>query len=131
MSEKLHYRLVHAEARRLAAADCMSAPDGWIVTVAAPTRSLDANARLWATLNEVANQVVWHGRKLDAESWKNIFSASLKKQDVVPNLDGTGFVVLGQSTSKMSKREFGDLLELIQCFCADRGVILRDERVAA
>jgi hypothetical protein len=40
--------------------------------------------------------------------------------DVVPNLEGTGFVALGLSTSKMSKREFSDLLELVNAFAAER-----------
>lgn len=131
MSDKKFYRLVHAEARRRAADACMAAPDCYVVTVAEPTRNLDQNARLWATLSEISANVIWHGRKLDSESWKHIFSASLKKQDVVPNLDGTGFVVLGQSTSQMSKREFGEMLELIGAFAAERGVVLRDEREAA
>jgi hypothetical protein len=40
----------------------------------------------------------------------------------VPNLDGTGFVALGLSTSRMSKRELSDLMELISAFGAERGV---------
>jgi hypothetical protein len=124
------FRLAHEEARKRAEIAVQQAPDFFIVTIQEPTRSLDANARLWATLNEIAKQVIWHGRKLDAESWKHIFSSSLKKQDVVPNLDGTGFVAMGLSTSKMSKREFSDLLELINSFAAEHGVKLMDERAA-
>lgn len=101
-----------------------------VVDIKPMTRSVEQNAKLWATLAEVAEQVEWYGRKLDAESWKHIFSAALKKQDVVPNLDGTGFVVLGLSTSKMSVAEMRDMLELINAFCAERGVRLND-RVAA
>lgn len=100
------------------------APDGYVVQVREPTRSLEANARLWACLNEIAEQVEWYGRKLSAEDWKHVFSASLRKLDVVPNLDGTGFVALGMSTSKMSKREFSDMLELIAAFAAERGIEL-------
>ena len=74
---------------------------------------------------------MWHGRKLDAESWKHIFSSSMKKQDVVPNLDGTGFVVLGLSTSKMTRAEMSDLIEIVHAFGADRGVRFNDERNAA
>ena len=95
-------------------------------------RSLDQNAMLWAMLSAVSAQVVWYGKKLSAEDWKNVFSASLRKLDVVPNLDGTGFVALGQSTSRMTKREFSDLIELIQSFAAERGVVLpRDAEVYA
>lgn len=91
------------------------------VSVKPKTRSLEQNSRLWAMLTDVSRQVVWHGRKLSPEEWKHVFTASLKRQDVVPGLDG-GFVVLGQSTSQMSVREMGDLMELISAFGAQRGV---------
>lgn len=97
-------------------------PDGYHVTIRPPTRSLEQNARLWALLDEVSKQVVWHGRKLDAESWKHIFSSSLRKMDVVPNLEGTGFVALGLSTSKMSIREMIDMQTLIEAFGIDHDV---------
>jgi NinB protein len=92
-----------------------------IVEVKESTRSTEQNARMWAMLSEVSNQVVWHGRKLTPEEWKHVFTASLKRQDVVPGIDG-GFVVLGLSTSKMSVREMGDLMELISAFGAQNGV---------
>lgn len=85
------------------------------------TRSTAQNARMWAMLEDVARQVTWHGRKLSKEDWKHIFSASLKKQDAVPGIDG-GFVVLGQSTSKMTVREMGDLMTLMEAFGAEQGV---------
>lgn len=122
MSQKRKFVLIHQEARRNCAAFAMEAPEGWHVTFQPATRSLEANAALWSMLADVASQVVWHGRKLDSESWKAMFTASLKKYEVVPNLDNTGFVVLGQSTSKMSKSEMSDLLELIQCFGAQHNV---------
>ena len=102
------------------------APEGWCVTVSEKTRSLEQNSRLWASLNEISKQVDWHGRKLTPEDWKHVFSASLKKMEVVPNLEGTGFVALGLSTSKMTKRELSDLLELVYAFGADRGVVFND-----
>ena len=79
------------------------------VEVKTETRSLAQNSRLWSMLDDVSKQVVWYGRKLDAPSWKHVFSAALKKQDVVPSLDGSGFVVLGSSTSRMTVAEMSDL----------------------
>lgn len=117
---KQTFVLVHTEARRRAVAAVQTAPDGFCVTVAEPTRNLEQNAALWAVLSEVSEHVVWHGRKLSPEDWKHVFTASLKRMDVVPNLEGTGFVALGLSTSKMSKREFSDLLELVNAFAAER-----------
>ncbi len=93
----------------------------YVIELREKTRSNEQNARMWAMLSDVSKQVIWHGRKLSPEEWKHVFSASLKRQDVVPGIDG-GFVVLGLSTSKMSVREMGDLMELISAFGAQNGV---------
>jgi len=84
-------------------------------------RSSEQNRRLWAMLGDISSQVDWHGRKLTSEEWKHVFSAALKKQDAVPGIDG-GFVVLGTSTSKMTKAEMCDLQTLMEAFGADHGV---------
>ena len=91
------------------------------LSVKRETRSSAQNARMWAMLEDVARQVEWHGRKLSKEDWKHVFSASLKRQDAVPGIDG-GFVVLGQSTSKMTVGEMGDLMTLMEAFGAEQGV---------
>ena len=117
---KQTFILAHPTARQRAVDAVRNAPEGFCVTVAEPSRNLEQNAALWAILSDIAEHVVWHGRKLSAEDWKHIFTASLKRMDVVPNLEGTGFVALGLSTSKMSKREFSDLLELVNAFAAER-----------
>jgi len=91
------------------------------IEVKPETRSLQANARMWAMLADISKQVDWYGRKLTSEEWKHVFTASLAKQDVVPGIDG-GFVVLGKSTSKMTKGEMSELQELIHAFGAQKGV---------
>jgi len=92
-----------------------------VLEVKPSTRSLEQNARLWAMLSDISSQVEWYGRKLTPYDWKHMFTASLKKQDVVPGIDG-GFVVLGASTSKMTKAEMCDLQTLIEAFGAEKGV---------
>lgn len=87
-----------------------------------PEKRSDAqNRRLWAMLADIAAQVDWYGHKLTSEEWKDVFSASLKRTKVVPGLDG-GFVVCGQSTSKMTKAEMCELQELMEAFGAEKGV---------
>ena len=93
----------------------------FVIEVKEKTRSTEQNARMWAMLTEVSRQVDWYGQKLTAEEWKDVFSASLKKQKAVPGLDG-GFVILGQRTSKMTVREMADLMTLIEAFGAEKGV---------
>ena len=92
-----------------------------VVEIKPETRTLAQNARLWAMLTDVSKQVDWYGRKLSQEEWKHVFTASLSKQDVVPGIDG-GFVVLGKSTSKMTKPEMSELQQLIEAFGAQQGV---------
>ena len=96
-----------------------------VVEVKPETRSTEQNARLWAMLSDISQQVDWYGRKLSPEDWKHLFSSTLRKLEVVPNLEGTGFVALGLSTSKMSRREMCDLQELMEAFGAERGVKFR------
>lgn len=98
-----------------------------VVEIKEMTRSLAQNALFWAVMTDIAEQVVWHGRKLSKEDWKHVLSAALYQQDVVPNIDGNGFVVLGKSTSKMTVREMRDLIELAQSFGAQQGVMFCDE----
>lgn len=116
-------------ARKAACRDVLAAPEGYVVTICERTRTLDQNAALWPALSDISEQVDWYGNKLAPEEWKDVFSAALKKQKVVPGLDG-GFVVCGQSTSKMGKREFSDLLDLIHAFGAERGVRFSDKAAA-
>ncbi|MBT9158929.1 MAG: hypothetical protein DDT26_00178 [Dehalococcoidia bacterium] len=92
-----------------------------VLEVKPETRSLSQNARLWAILTDVSEQVEWYGRKLTPDDWKHVFTAALSKQDVVPGIEG-GFVVLGKATSKMTKSEMAELQTLIEAFGAQRGV---------
>jgi hypothetical protein len=101
-----------------------SLPDGWFVECAPPRRSLAQNARMWAMLQDVADQKEWYGKKLSAEEWKTVFTASLKKAKVVPGLDGE-FVVLGYATSKMTIGEMADLMTLIEAFSAKENIKLK------
>lgn len=99
------------------------APWGTRVTFQEAKRTTDQNARMWAMLTEVARQVKWDGLKLSADDWKLIFMAALKQElRMVRNLDRTGFVQLGRSSSDLSVAEMGDLMDLIAAFGAREGV---------
>lgn len=121
--------LVHQTARRRAMEAIASAPEGYTVKVEPPKRSMPQNDRMWALLESVASQVVWHGQKLSKEEWKTMFTAALKKQRVLPGIDG-GFVVMGDSTSRMSVSEMSDLQTLIEAFAIEQGVDLEGYSVS-
>lgn len=117
--------------RQRAAAWAMSAPINTRIEFKAPRRSLDQNARMWAMLTEVAAKVPYHGIKLSPDDWKLIFLDALKREvRMVPNLDSTGFINLGRSSSDLSKSEMSDLMELIAEFGARNGVTFKGEVAA-
>ena len=95
------------------------------VRIGRPTRTLDQNSKLWPCLHDVAKQVPWmvDGEQayLKPEEWKDLFTASLKRQRMVQGIDG-GVVMIGQSTSRMDKQTFADLIELIMAFGSEHGV---------
>ena len=89
-------------------------------------RSEEQNSKMWVLLTIAAKQVEWYGSRLSAEEWKDVFTASLRREKVVPGISG-GFVVLGQRTSKMTKAELSDLIELITAFLTGRGISTGEE----
>lgn len=124
--------ILHRQSDRDRAASWVrQAPWGTRITFQEARRTTDQNARMWAMLTEVARQVKWHGQRLSADDWKLVFLSALKQElRIVPNLDGTGFVQLGRSSSDLSVAEMGDLMDLIAAFGAREGVIFAEpERV--
>lgn len=91
------------------------------VTVRQETRSLAQNALMWSCLTDISRQVEWHGQKLSPEDWKDMASAALKRQTVVPGIEG-GFVVLGQRTSEMTIAEMSEMVTFLHAFGDQRGV---------
>jgi hypothetical protein len=79
---------------------------------------------MWANLEDIAQQVVWYGVKLTKEEWKDVLTAALKKQKVVPGIEG-GFVMIGARTSKMTVPEMTELIELSTAFGTQQGVKFR------
>lgn len=130
MAERLTMSLYNAQQAHQAIQTAWKHAKGWLMAgdtrltleIRPEKRSDAQNRRLWAMLADIAAQVEWHGKKLGAEDWKAIFTASLRSMNVVPNLDNTGFVVLGQSTSRMTKAEMSELQTLMEAFGADKGV---------
>lgn len=96
-------------------------PVGWEVEFREATRTSEQNDKLWPMLRDLSKQVDWYGNVLTEEEWKDVMTAALKRQKVVPGIDG-GFVAIGTSTRNMTKQEFSDLVELIYKFGAEQGV---------
>ena len=123
---KQKYTLAHATARQRAIDAVRAAPDGMVVEIRAKTRSLDANAKMWAMLTDLSRQLKWCDRDLSPADWKCLMTAHLKRHETVPGLDG-GFVVLGAYTSQMTVRDMSDLIELMFAFGEENDVEWSDD----
>ena len=129
MTDRITLALVSSEMRAKAVKWCQGCSDGTRVTFEGPKRTLDQNAAMHAALADIAKQKDYHGIKLSTNDWKLVFlDALIREVRVVPNLDGNGFVSLGRSSSRLSKQEFSDLLDLIYAWGAQHGVYFRDPR---
>jgi hypothetical protein len=114
-----------AAQRATASSWIAKAPPGTRVEFKASKRTLPQNDRMWAMLTDIATQLGWHGMKLTPDDWKLMFLDALKREvRAVPNIDGTGFVNLGRSSSDLSKEEMSDLMELIKAFAAQHQIAL-------
>ena len=95
-----------------------------VLSIKAETRSQKQNAMMWSCLTDLSNQVTWFGKKLTKEGWKDFITGHLDGQDLVPNMDGTGFISIqrGRSTSQMTVREMIAVIDLCHAFRTEQGV---------
>lgn len=101
-----------------------------VVEVRPETRSLAQNAKLHATLTDIASQVEWAGKKRDVDTWKRLLTAAWCRTrgeavEFLPALDGHGVDIVFRRTSELTKSEMADLVEFINAWAADQGVQLR------
>jgi len=103
-----------------------SAPEGSVLEVKPPRRTIDQNKILHALITKVAAAKP-EGRIYPIEVWKPLFLAMCgHKVRFEPALDGNGVVPIGFRTSKLSKAECSDLIECVYAYAAQHGVKMED-----
>lgn len=128
---KLTVRLINAKAGHAALMALWSqlkplleAGRAFVVIVKSDARSEAQNRIMWSCLEDLSEQVIWFDRRLTPKGWKDFITAHLNGQELVPNMDGTGFVALGKgkSTSDMTIAEMVAVVDLSHAFGDDKGV---------
>lgn len=110
------------EIRRNAMKAIAEAGDDYVVTIAQPTRSNQQNAKMWASLTDVANARP-EGRQWTPEAWKCAFMHSLGHQvRFAEGLDGSGPFPLGFHSSTLTVSQMADLITVIQEYGDRHGV---------
>lgn len=126
---KRTFILAHDVARANAVQAVKDAPEGFAVTIAEPTRSLEQNSAQWPILQAFADQLQWpiNGKLewMSSDEWKDVLTAAFRRETVrlAMGLDG-GMVMLGQRTRQFSKREFSEWLDFLHATAAAREVRL-------
>lgn len=115
-------RLVGPRQRDLARDLIGRAPDGAVVQISPPKRTLDQNAKMWAMLSDVARAAP-EGRRWTAETWKAAFMHALGHEILwQPGLDGQTPFPAGFRTSRLSKAQMADLITMIAEYGDRHGV---------
>ena len=133
---KQTYILAHPIARQRAIDAVKQAPDGFVITVAEATRSLEQNAAQWPYLAGFAaqKQLCINGSMEWAtdEDWKDTLTGVYRGEMRMAMFDGR-VIMLPQRTSKMGKKVFGDWMEFLIAMAAQSGVepIYKSEKVTS
>lgn len=99
-----------------------AAPKGAVVNIRQASRTNDQNSLMWALLSDVSRAKP-EGRELTPDVWKSLFLHSLDHaQRFEMALDGKGMVPVGFRSSRLTKEQFSDLIEVIQEYGARHGV---------
>lgn len=131
---RVAFILADPRARDEAEKLCRTAPTGTYAEFMSPDdKRTDAqNRKMWPMLGEIAKQVEWpegSGIRLSAEDWKLMFLDALGyEMRMVPGIHKRGYVNLGRSSSRLKKREFIDLIEIIYAFGAEHGVRFKEPK---
>lgn len=97
------------------------------VEVRDPTRNSEQNRALHAALADIARQATWKGEKLSTDVWKRLALGAWMRESgrqplMIPALDGKGFDIIYERSSKLSVKECSEFLEWVLALGSELGV---------
>lgn len=112
-----------------AAGSLLQAHERITVEVRPIRRSDEQNAKLHAMLSDIARQKEFNGQKRTIEEWKMIFVSAHRiatggQAEMVVGLEGE-VINLRESTAQMGVKRLASLIEYIQAWAADNGVVFQ------
>jgi len=88
-----------------------NAPDGHILEVRPPKRSLDSNRYYWAVLGDISEQMVV-GKAYEPSIWHEYFK-QLFLPDLMQELPDGSLSIVPPSSTKLTQKEFSEYLEKV------------------
>jgi hypothetical protein len=102
-------------------------------------RTTQKNARFHAVMGELSAQLDWprgSGDHIGIEAWKRLMVAAFERAhgrpaELYPAIDGQGFDVVYQRTSRMAQEEMRELIDFAESWALEQGVELKELREMA
>ena len=110
--------------RNLAREMLDNAPDGHILEVRPPKRSLDSNRYYWAVLGDISEQVV-PGRSYEPSVYHEYFRTLFLPERMVELPDGS-LKMLEPSTSELNQSSFSEYVEKVVMWALQNDVKFSD-----
>ena len=110
--------------RNLAREMVDNAPDGHILEVRPPKRSLDSNRYYWAVLGDISEQVV-PGRSYEPSVYHEYFRTLFLPERMVELPDGS-LKMLEPSTSELNQSSFSEYVEKVVMWALQNDVRFSD-----
>jgi hypothetical protein len=110
--------------RNLAREMVDNAPDGHILEVRPPKRSLDSNRYYWAVLGDISEQVV-PGKAYEPSIWHEYLRALFLPERMVELPDGS-IKMLEPSTSELNQSSFSEYTEKVVKWALEHDVRFSD-----
>jgi len=133
MSDGATILLIGPETRRAACELVQQAPQGWMVRIGEPPRTLEQSSRFWATCRDVARSgATWDGERQTKQGWHDLFlSAWLvatrqRSPRLMIGLEGERVCLIPHSRD-LSEREMSEVLDYIGAWCAMRSIPLKED----
>lgn len=85
------------------------APNGYVVEIHKPTRSLEQNALYWATVHDVADNVEINGQKFTPQVWHIYFKQRFLPGRIIELPNGQ-IIEKDPSTTELTVEQFSDFV---------------------
>jgi hypothetical protein len=123
---KQTFVLAHLTARKLACQAVAEAPEGYMVQIGEPNRTLEQNAAQWPYLDGFSKQkqLCINGQMewVTPHDWKDVLTGCWNGEMRMAAFDGR-VIMLPQRTSKMGKGAFSTWMEFLVAMAAQSGVV--------
>lgn len=88
------------------------APDGWVVEIREPNRTLDQNALYWATIHDIADHIKIDGKQYTPQVWHTYFKERFLPSRII-ELPYGHITEVEPSTTDLTKEEFSEFVESV------------------